>query len=239
MIPCVILAGGLGTRMRSVTGDLLPKALVPVRGEPFAHHQLTRLADQGVTSVVLAIGHGGPAVRDYVGDGARWGLSVTFVDEGDRLRGTAGALRLAMREGALPSEFLVIYGDSYLPLDLGPVVAAFHRSGVPALMTVYRNEDRWERSNVLYGKGRVALYQKGHPDPAGAGLHHVDYGLSVLRSDVVTELVPEHGPYDLADGFRRLSLEGRLAGHEVGERFFEVGSPGGLRDLEAHLARRV
>ncbi|MGI8685949.1 MAG: NTP transferase domain-containing protein [Acidimicrobiales bacterium] len=239
MTPCVILAGGLGTRMRTVTGDHLPKILVPVRGEPFAHHQLTWLAGQGVTSVVLAIGHGGAAVQDYVGDGSRWGLTVAFVDEGAQLRGTGGALQLALQQGALPPEFMVVYGDSYLPLDLDAVATAYEGSGLPALMTVFRNEDRWERSNARYEDGEVTLYQKAHPDPAGAGLRHVDYGLSVLRSEVVADLVPDDGPYDLAEVFHQLSLAGMLAGHEVGDRFFEVGSPDGLRDLEAHLARGV
>ena len=235
MIPCVILAGGLGTRMQAVSGPV-PKALIPVAGQPFAHHQLTWLAGQGVPSVVLCIGYKGEAIREYVGDGARWGLSVAYVDEGPDLRGTGGALRLALDQGALPETFLVLYGDSYLPLVLAPVVEAFERSSCPALMTVFRNEGRWERSNARYEDGRVLLYDKACPDPAGAGLDFVDYGLSVLRRDAVAELVPPGAVTDLAEVLHRLSVEGRLAGHEVRERFFEVGSPGGLRDLEDHLA---
>lgn len=234
MIPCVILAGGLGTRMRAVTGDL-PKILVPVQGHPFAHHQLTWLAGQGVTSVVFCIGYLGGAVRDFVGDGRPWGVAVTYVDEGERLRGTAGALRLALDLSMLPERFFVLYGDSYLPVVLAAVDAAFEGSGLPTLMTVFRNDNRWERSNARYEEGRVVLYQKAHPDPAGAGLRYVDYGLSILHRDVVAEL-PKDERRDLADLFHRLSVEGRLAGHEVQERFFEVGSPQGLHDLEHHLA---
>lgn len=237
MTPCVILAGGLGTRMQAVSGAL-PKAMVPVGGRPFAHHQLTWLAGQHVTSVVLCIGHLGDALRSYVGDGAPWGLSVTYVDEGPHLRGTAGALRLALDQGVLPDEFAVLYGDSYLPTALAPVLEAFERSPLPALMTVFRNEGRWERSNARYEDGRVLLYAKSHPDPSGSGLDFVDYGLSVLRRDVVAELVPPGGVAHLADLFHDLSVAGRLAGHEVRERFFEVGSPAGLRDLEVHLAGR-
>lgn len=235
MTPCVILAGGLGTRIRSVTGEI-PKILVPVRGRPFAHYQLTWLAEQGVDSILLSIGYLGAAIQDYVGDGARWGLSVTYVDEGRHLRGTAGALRLALDQGTLPDQFMILYGDSYLPFELAPVTAAFRRSSLPALMTVLRNEDRWDRSNVIYEDGRVALYQKSHPDPAGAGLRYVDYGLTVLQQDVIADMVPNDEHCDLADVFHRLSVEGRLAGYEVSERFYEVGSPAGLVDLENHLA---
>lgn len=236
MTSCVILAGGLGTRMQAITGAM-PKAMVPVSGRPFVHHQLTWLAAQGVTSVILCIGHLGEVLRSYVGDGSTWGLSVTYVDEGSRLRGTAGALRLAFDLGALPDDFIVLYGDSYLPIALAPVLASFHQSSAPALMTVFRNAGRWEHSNVHYEGGTVLLYDKSHPDPAACGLDFVDYGLSVLGRDVIAELVPPAGAADLADTFHRLSVEGRLAGHQIRERFFEVGSPAGLRDLEEHLSR--
>ena len=235
MTPCVILAGGLGTRIRAVAADV-PKVLVPVLGQPFVHHQLSWLASQGVTSVVLSIGHKGAAVRHYVGDGGRWGISVTYVDEGEDLRGTGGALRLALAQGVLPERFLLLYGDSYLPVDIAPVEEAYERSGLPALMTVYRNEDRWDRTNASYEGGRVVLYQKHHPDPERAGLRFLDYGLSMLGHDVVDEMVPPDQVCDLADVFHRLSVEGRLAGYEMTQRFFEVGSPEGLRDLEAHLS---
>lgn len=238
MIPCFILAGGLGTRMRSVAGDL-PKILVPVGGRPFVHHQLGWLAEQGVTSVILSIGHLGPAVRSYVGDGSPWGLSVTYVDEGETLLGTAGALRLALERAVLPERFVVLYGDSYVPIQLSPVERAFQLSAQPALMTVFRNEDRWEQSNARYQDGLVVLYQKSHPDPAAAGLTFVDYGVSMLHRDVVAEMIPPGQPFDLAEVFHSLSVRGRLGGYEVAERFFEVGSPAGLRDLEAHLGGHV
>src|SRR5436190_842448 len=105
-IQCVILAGGLATRMRPLT-ETLPKALLPVAGTPFIDHQLGWLAAHGVTRVVLSIGYRGEMLRDHVGDGGRWGLSIRVVDEGTRLRGTAGALRLALDEGALDEGFLV------------------------------------------------------------------------------------------------------------------------------------
>jgi NDP-sugar pyrophosphorylase family protein len=228
---CVILAGGLGTRMRPVT-ERLPKALVPVLGQPFADIQLAWLAGSGVASVVYCIGYRGAALRDHVGDGSRWGLRVTWVDEGERLRGTAGALRLAIDQGVLPDRFFVLYGDSYLAVDVGAVWEAFATSGAPALMTVYRNDGRWDRSNADYREGKVVRYDKSGK---GDELPYIDYGLSALTRAVVKEAVASDGVADLSNLFHDLSLTGRLAGYEVHERFYEVGSPEGLAELEARL----
>jgi MurNAc alpha-1-phosphate uridylyltransferase len=230
-LQCVILAGGLGTRMKPLT-DTIPKALLPVAGRPFAHHQLDLLARQGVTDVVYSVGHRGDMVEDAVGDGSAFGLRVVYVHEGDRLRGTGGALRLCLDEGVLADRFLVLYGDSYLPIDLGPVIAAFDAQAQPALMTVLRNDNRWDRSNVVYEAGRVHLYDKAQVD---LRMHHIDYGLAVLTRMVIAGLPPGEVS-DLAHLYRDLSRAGQLGGHEVSQRFYEIGSPEGLKDLEARLA---
>jgi MurNAc alpha-1-phosphate uridylyltransferase len=233
--PVVILAGGLGTRMEGVAPGV-PKALVPVLGEPFAFHQLRLLSSRGAREVVYVVGHRGEKVRSAVGDGSAFGLEVTYVDEGGELHGTGGALRVALDAGALADAFGVLYGDSYLPIDLAPVFEAFAKAERPALMTVLRNEDRWDRSNVVLENGLVVVYDKGAAtrDPR---MKWIDYGLSVLRRDVVAN-IPEGSVVDLADVFRDLSSRGELAGYEVVQRFYEGGSPAGLADLERHLAGR-
>jgi NDP-sugar pyrophosphorylase family protein len=223
---CVVLAGGHGTRMRPFT-ETCPKTLLPVRGRPFAWHQLHWLAAQGITDVVYSIGHQGDKIRRLWAGEAPPVPSVRYVDEGERLRGTAGALRLAREQGVLDQSFFVIYGDSFLPVEFGPVWGAFQASGQPALMTVLRNEGRWGRSNAIYQPGRVVLYDKA----AAPGLQYIDYGLSGFRRDVFDELTHS----DLAVLFHELSLQGRLAGFEVRERFYEIGSPAGLRDFERYL----
>jgi NDP-sugar pyrophosphorylase family protein len=232
---CVILAGGLGTRIAPVSPDL-PKALIPIAGEPFAHHQLTLLARAGVREIVYCIGHRGEAIRAFVGNGERWGLQVRYVDEGQALRGTAGALRLALDAGALAPSFLVLYGDSYLRVDYGAVWAAFRRSGKAGLLTVFRNEQRWDASNVLFEDGTVVLYDKHRRDPRAKDLAYIDYGLAALARGTVESYVPSGEVADLADLYQRLSLAGELAGFEATQRFYEIGSPTGLEDLRKHLA---
>ncbi|MBZ5610268.1 MAG: NTP transferase domain-containing protein [Acidobacteriia bacterium] len=226
---CVILAGGLGTRMRPLT-ETCPKTLLPVHGRPFAYHQLHWLAAQGVTDVVYSIGHHGNLIRRYWESEQPPIASIRYVDEGTKLRGTGGALRLALDQGALQESFLVIYGDSFLPVEFAPVWDAFHSSGLPALMTVLRNEGRWDRSNALYRDGRVLLYEK----TGGPGIHYIDYGLSVFSRELFDDISAE--VFDLSALFHELSLRGKLAGFEVTERFYEIGSPAGLHDLEHYLA---
>ncbi|HYO84080.1 MAG TPA: NTP transferase domain-containing protein [Bryobacteraceae bacterium] len=232
---CAILAGGLGTRMRQYAATV-PKNLLPVRGVPFAARQLSALSAAGVTGVTYCIGHMGDQIRAFVGDGSRWGLSVNYADEGTDLQGTAGALRVAVNAGLVPEQFLLLYGDSWLPIDYAAVWHVFLSSGCPALMTVFRNEGLWDTSNVLLEDGRIVVYDKQRHDPRSSGMRHIDYGLSVLTAAVVRELVPSSGKADLADVFHRLSLSGQLASYEASERFYEIGSPAGLADLEASLA---
>jgi NDP-sugar pyrophosphorylase family protein len=228
---CVILAGGLGTRMRPLT-DSCPKTLLPVRGRPFAYHQLHWLAAQGVSEAVYCVGHRGDLIRRY------WAMepspvrSIRWVDEGERLRGTGGALRLACEQGALEESFLVIYGDSFLPVRFAPVWQAFQSSGLPALMTVLRNDGRWDRSNAIYEDGRVVLYDKS-PVPE---MRFIDYGLLAFRRKLFERLTAE--VFDLAALMHQLSLDSQLAGYEVNERFYEVGSVSGLGDLERYLSDR-
>lgn len=234
---CVILAGGLATRLRPLT-ESLPKALVPVGDAPFIDHQLAWLADHGVSDVLLSIGYQGQRLRAHVGDGARYRLAVRYVDEGDDLRGTAGALRLAAAEGALEEAFLVTYGDSFLPVDFAEVWRCFRASGRPALMTVFRNEGRWDSSNVIFDGARVTLYDKQRRTRPAADFAFIDYGLSALTRQLVEAEVPARGKADLADLFFALSRRGDLAGLEVHERFHEIGSPAGLEELRRWLADR-
>ncbi len=218
--------------MEAVTGGV-PKSLIPILGEPFVHHQLRLLASLGIREIVYVIGFRGDQIRRAVGDGSEFGLAVSYADEGARLHGTGGALRFAYEAGVLEDTFGVLYGDAYLPVDLVPVRTAFDSSGCPALMTVFRNDDCWDRSNVVFESGRVINYDKG-ADVRDPQMRWIDYGLSVLRREII-ESIPSRGVRDLGDVYHDLSLRGDLAGFEVGTRFFEVGSPDGVAALESYL----
>jgi NDP-sugar pyrophosphorylase family protein len=227
-LPVAILAGGLATRLRPVT-DKVAKALLPIAGRPFIHWQLGLLAQQGVTEVVLCAGHLGQQIQDAVGDGSGYGLKVRYSFDGDTLLGTGGALRRA--QPMLGAAFFVLYGDSYLRCSFAAAQTAYEASAAPGLMTVFRNEDRWEKSNVLLRNGRVIDYDKHSPRP---GMRHIDYGLSILSMHAL-ERSPASAEFDLADLYHELALRGELAALTVSERFYEIGSVGGIEATEHYL----
>ena len=227
-LPVALLAGGLGTRLRPFTGAK-PKALVEVAGEPFIAHQLRRLEREGVRRVVVCAGYLGEMIEGFVGDGSGFGLDVHFSYDGERLLGTGGALKQALP--LLGEAFFVLYGDSLLPCRFSPVQDAFLASGKQALMTVFRNDDRWDRSNVEFADGRIRACSKREQTPS---MRHIDYGLGVLRALALDELATGV-PCDLEWVYQQLLARDQLAAFEVHERFYEVGSPEGLKETEAYL----
>jgi NDP-sugar pyrophosphorylase family protein len=228
-LPVAILAGGLATRLRPLT-ETIPKALVEVAGRPFIDHQLALLRTQGYARVVLCVGHLGEMIERHVGDGARDGMRVRYVSDGPTLLGTGGALRRALPE--LGPAFLVLYGDSYLPCDFAAVERAFEAAALPALMTVLKNDNRWDRSNVIYEGGKVLRYDKKTRLDA---MRYIDYGLSAIQAAVLQSR-PDGEAFDLSDVFTALAEEGRLAGFEARQRFYEIGSPAGLAETDRYLA---
>jgi len=228
-IPVALLAGGRATRLRSVTDDTLPKALVPVAGRPFIDHQLDLLHRRGIRKVVLCLGHLGRQIESHVGDGNAFDLSVSYSHDTPGLLGTGGALRRAMP--MLGDFFWVIYGDSYVDIDFAAVLDAFLATDKLAMMTVLRNDNRWDRSNVDFRNGRLMRYDKQNPTPQ---MHHVDYGVALLRREAL-ERIPPARQYDLADLYSQLVSDGAMGGYEVTNRFYEIGTPAALEETRQYL----
>lgn len=200
-------------------------------GKPFIARQLECLRQQGITRVVLCIAHLGEQVEALVGDGTSFGLDVRYSWDGPRLLGTGGALKRALP--LLGERFFVFYGDSYLPVDFRAVEHSFFASGQPALMTVVKNNDQWDKSNVLFRDGHIIEYDKRSPAPEMA---HIDYGLGVMSASLFEALA--EGPVDLSDVYHALSVRGLLAGLEVFGRFYEIGSHKGLSETIEYFEKR-
>ena len=229
-IPVAILAGGLATRLRPIT-EKIPKTLVPVAGRPMLAHQLEMLHAQGVRHVVLCIGFLGEMIQNEFGSDA-YGIKLDYSFDGEKLLGTGGAIKRALPK--LGEEFFILYGDSYLPIPYAPVAEYFHRSGMLGLMTVYRNEGKYDSSNVVFRDGEIMVYDKKVKLPE---MWHIDYGLSLFKASVFNGYSADE-KFDLAEVMGKLVRAKQLAGYEVTERFYEMGSPAGLAELEALLAKK-
>lgn len=221
-----VIAGGLGKRLHPLTLSI-PKSLVAVGGTAFIDHQLGLFARKGLKKVVFCLGHQGELIRNHLGNTNCHGLDIHFSDDGKNLCGTGGAIFNALP--LLGDEFLVTYGDSYLDIDYYHAFAAFRKSRQPALMTVYRNKNRWDHSNVEFDGTRIRRYDKNNRSQA---MTYIDFGLLVFHKDCFTKW-QQTLAFDLADLLAQLAKESLLAGYEVHQRFYEIGSAKGLADLEA------
>jgi NDP-sugar pyrophosphorylase family protein len=227
----VVLAGGLATRMRPHTLTV-PKSMLPVAGRPFVDWQLERLVADGLRDVVMCVAHLGDQIRAHVGDGSALGARVAWSEEGPTLLGTAGALRAALP--LLEESFLVTYGDSYLSFDYAEplrVLAANH--DCDGVMAIFKNGGRWDTSNVITDGEWVLRYEKNTKDPA---FDHIDYGATALRREVIARL-PAGKAAALDAQQRDLAARKRLRASLARERFFEIGSPEGLAELDRHLRK--
>jgi len=234
LLTVAILAGGLATRLRPIT-DAVPKSLLEVNGEPFAVHQLRLLRSRGIKRVVLCVGHLGESIQRAIGDGSVLGLQVDYSFDGPALLGTAGAVRNALPK--LGDSFFVMYGDSYLPCNYAAIARNFASAGVLGMMTVFRNEGKWDTSNVEFEAdgprgGTILAYSKTNRTPR---MHYIDYGLGGFRADAFRGL-PAGKAVDLTELYADLLQRKQLAAFEVKERFYEIGSPAGLQETAEFLS---
>ncbi len=229
IFPVAILAGGLATRLRPMT-EQIPKSLIEVAGKAFICHQLDYLQAQGVVKVVLCTGYLGEMIEKVVGSGSQWGMDISYSMDGSILLGTGGAIKKALP--LLGESFFILYGDSYLPINYKAVQSAFIKTGKSGLMTIMKNVDQWDSSNVIYLNGNIIEYNKYNKMP---DMDYIDYGLGVLGANQVDDLFNQKPPFDLAEIYHKLSLRSELANYVVTRRFYEIGSYAGIAETEAYL----
>ncbi|OGF50377.1 MAG: hypothetical protein A2231_02465 [Candidatus Firestonebacteria bacterium RIFOXYA2_FULL_40_8] len=247
-ISVVIIAGGLATRLRPIT-EKIPKSLIDINGKPFLEYQLRLLKEKGFTDVVLCLGYLGSMIEKEFKDGSNLGMSIQYSYDGDKLLGTGGAVRKALP--LLSDVFIVMYGDSYLDVDYNAIVEAFNNDKEKPLgmMTVYRNDNKFDKSNIVYKDGRIIAYDKKNKLP---GMDYIDWGLSVFRKEAFeevnkaknaskasTETKESKEKFDLEELMKILIAKKKMAGYEVRDRFYEIGSVEGLEELRKKLANEV
>jgi len=225
MFSVVILAGGLATRLRPLT-ETIPKVLIAINHEPFIAYQLRLLKKNGIQRVVLCVGYLGEMIQEVVGSGDKFGIEVLYSFDGEKLLGTAGAVRKTLP--LLGDDFFVMYGDSYLPISFSAVQQAYLKQQKLGLMTVFQNQGQWDTSNVEYNNGQIVAYDKLHLTKE---MYYIDYGLGIFNRQAFTDSQIS----DLATLYQALLQQRQLAAFEVKERFYEIGSFAGIKELERYL----
>jgi NDP-sugar pyrophosphorylase family protein len=223
-----VLAGGRGTRLGEATRQK-PKGLIEVAGQPFLVHQLRLLAGYGVSRAVLCVGYLGEMIEERIGPSCH-GVEIAYSYDSPGLDGTLGAIRRA--SALLGGRFLVLYGDTFLRVNYADVAARWEASGLPAAMTVLRNENLWDASNAVLEAGRVTRYNKVHPTPEMAW---VDYGLGGLTAPAID--LAGAGVTELSELYATLAERDLLFGYEATERFYEIGRAGSLAETDEFVRR--
>jgi MurNAc alpha-1-phosphate uridylyltransferase len=232
MLPVAILAGGLATRLRPLT-ETVPKSMIEICGYPFAHWQTKQLVKAGVSEIVYCVSYKSEMIEEFLGDGTRYGIRIRYSHDGPKQLGTGGAIIKALP--FLGDKFMVLYGDSYLPIDYSKVEDRYIGSHKPALMTVYANKGKFDSSNVDFTGGVLKRYEKGTLSPE---MTHIDYGFSFFDKSVFSSYDFDLF-LDLAQICTDLASHNQLAGYEVFERFYEIGSHQGIIDFTAYIERNL
>ena len=229
LFPVIILAGGLATRLRPITNSL-PKSLIPIRGRPFIDYQLKYLSEQGITDATICLGYLGEQIEAFVKDGSKWELKVTYSYDGVEPIGTGGAIMKALE--LVGKNFFILYGDSFLPVNFYEMQKMYSYSSSPAMMAIIKNENQWDKSNVIFKDGKLIKYDKNNPL---IEMEFIDYGLTIMDSHTYSKY---NLGSDLSSVYSQLSEDGSLAGYEVFQRFYEVGSKNGIKEFEFYLMQR-
>ncbi len=230
----LILAGGKGTRVQRLS-EGKPKSLITVAGKPFLAWQIELLKATNITDIVLCVGHLGSQIEQFAGDGSSWKVHIRYSREDpDLLMGTGGAIVKALP--LLNPVFGVLYGDSYLPFDFFRPFLAIEVNEAAALMCVHKNSNKWDRSNVRVDGDTVVCYSKNTMDES---VDSIDYGFSVFSREVFQNYAPLNRHLDLAEIITKLVEERQLKAMIVSERFYEIGKPEGIAELNDHLGKHL
>jgi N-acetyl-alpha-D-muramate 1-phosphate uridylyltransferase len=225
----VLLAGGHATRLRPVT-ETIPKSMLEVAGKPFISHQLELIKKNGISKVIICASYLGEQIREYAGDGNSYGLNVEYSFDGEKLLGTGGAIKKAL--SLVNESFFVMYGDSYLDTDFKIISEYFFRKNKSGLMTVFKNEGKWDKSNIEFTNGEIIKYDKKNLEEK---MKYIDYGLGILTHKAFEDFENET-EFDLELVYKNLLNKNELPGFEIKERFYEIGSFKGLEETEKYLS---
>ncbi len=226
----VILAGGLGTRLRPLT-ESVPKPMVQINGRPFLEYEIELLKNVGVRDFVLCLGYKGQIIRNHFGDGSKFGARISYSFEGEKLLGPAGGLKNA--EALLEDVFLVTYADGYLMMDYVKAWDFFLKSNRLGMMVVYENHNKFGKSDLVVKDGHVVKYDKRHQTH---DMVWINFGVSYLRKEALN-IIPQDQTFGEEEFYNELISRKELLAFETKGRFYEIGTPESLNEFASFIAK--
>ena len=231
LYPVLILAGGLGTRLGKLSKNT-PKSLMNINGKPFIDYQLKYLKLQGVNEVVICTGYLGEQIKNYVGNGIKFNLKISYSEDGSKKLGTGGAILKAL--GLLP-DFFVMYGDSFLQINVSKLQEYFLKNSSLVLMSIIKNDDKWDRSNLALKENNIIFYNKLKTSKK---MHYIDYGISLISKKSFFKYNFDD-VFDLSEFYNLLSIDSLIHGYIINKRFYEIGSEKGILETEEFLKKSI
>lgn len=238
MTQAIVLAGGMATRLYPITKDI-PKCLIPFSGRPFVDYQLAWMSKNGVDRVTFILGYLSGQAVSHLKTLDFPSLKIDWIEEGPSRMGTGGAISLALKQGAIKDDFLIVYGDSFLPISFSDVWLASKLRQSTALMTVLHNRGQFDRSNCKVIGNKVALYSKDTAVQSRHEFQHVDYGVTFWTQAAFKEFAPAKDVWDLAEIIEPMASCGKLDALVMDQRFYEIGSSDGIRDFQDLVDGRI
>jgi N-acetyl-alpha-D-muramate 1-phosphate uridylyltransferase len=222
-----LLAGGFATRLRPHT-EKIPKSLLEINGKPFIEYQLELLKKNGIENIVICAGFLGEQIQEYINK-INPDTGINFSFDGEKLLGTGGAVKKALP--LLDDPFFIMYGDSYLDTDFKIINEYFLQNRKHGLMTIFKNNGKWDKSNVIFKDGKIIEYDKNKKE----NKDYIDYGLGILTHEAFEDFKNE-SVFDLEEVYKSLLKNNELLGYEIKERFYEIGSFEGIEETSKYLS---
>jgi len=225
----VILAGGLGTRLRPIT-HTIPKPMIEAGSRPFLHHMIELMRDNGIIDIILLVGHLYEQIEKYFGQGQRYSVNIDYSIE-EKLLGTGGAVINAREK--LQSEFMVLNGDTYLPIDYRRLIRRWQevRDNSDAIVVLYDNHHPLGPPNVAARKDRITAYNKTD----SAGMQYIDAGVQIFKRNVFDRFSVKKVISLENEIFPELIDRDRLAAYITETPFYDMGTPEKLKIFERYL----
>ncbi|MCX6780451.1 MAG: nucleotidyltransferase family protein [Candidatus Magasanikbacteria bacterium] len=210
----IILAGGLGTRLRPLT-DVTPKPLLPVKGKPIIEHAILNFKKHGIKDIILSIGYKADVIKEYFGDGSKWGVNISYCVE-DQPMGTGGALKMA--SAGIAETFVAINGDNLADFDWTAAIETHKKNNAKVTLQLFPVEDVTKFGIARLDEGKIVEFiEKPTVEQAPSNLNNA--GGYIMEPEVLAVL-PEGFCMIERDCFEKLAATGVVYAHHHDGQWF-------------------